>query len=271
MPLFAAIILTACLGACSPVPPPSVEPDPSAPGLSPDALDQVPADRLTRFDSASLSEDRLVLTLDFIGGPEYAPDDPCSSAYAGWAKATGEILEAAVVDVTPPHIGLDGGTNVLCTAMGYFRTVSVRLAEPFHGVRVHDRAGYVHFVGRPGGLVEIHGLPDGWVLRSERSVEESPTGRYQRTYAPVPEPAAGTSLGRLDVFQSFGGPVSVTGGEEMRVVKVNGTSATLYRQAEAGELVLVWTLGSDGLALVANEADFTAGALVRLAESATAP
>ena len=35
-----------------------------------------------------------------------------------------------------------------------------------------------------------------------------------------------------------------------------------------GELVLVWTLGTDGLALVANETDFSVGELISLAESA---
>ena len=50
---------------------------------------------------------------------------------------------------------------------------------------------------------------------------------------------------------------------------VNGRRATQYRHAPNGELVLVWRLGNDGLALVAYEQQFSIDELIALAESAT--
>ena len=109
-------------------------------------------------------------------------------------------------------------------------------------------------------------LPAAWDQTSEGDVEDSPTGRWRRTY--TLDGAGEGPGGRLDLYQSFGAPVDVTGGEEQSTVTVNGADATLYRNAASGELVLVWSLGEDGLALVANEADFTPEALVSLADSA---
>jgi hypothetical protein len=225
----------------------------------------------TRFATASLSADGRTLTLNFVGGPEYAADDPCSIAYAGWAEAAGDVLYAAITDVTertrPPGVE----TPQACDAVGHARTVSVALAAPFTGARLVDLAGYVHFLRAPDGLVELHGLPAGWTLRSASDVGESPTGRWLRVYAPIADPPRSTSKGHLDLYQASGGPVLVSGGDEVRAVTVNGQAATLYRSAPDGELVLVWTLGGDGLAITANETDFTADELVRLAEGATVP
>jgi hypothetical protein len=84
----------------------------------------------------------------------------------------------------------------------------------------------------------------------------------------VANPDAGTSKGKVDLYQAFDGPVNVTGGDQQGTVTVNGRAATLYRNAPDGELVLVWRLGSDELALVANETDFPIDRLIILAESA---
>ena len=73
----------------------------------------------------------------------------------------------------------------------------------------------------------------------------------------------------IDFYQAFDGPVNVSGGEEHRTVTVNGVPASLDRFAPDGELVLVWSLGHDGLALVADETDLSVEDLVALAESAT--
>ena len=181
------------------------------------------------------------------------------------------MLYVAIVDVTQRVRPSDAATPQACDAMGHGRTVSIDLAAPFTGGRIVDLAGYVHFLRAPDGLADLHGLPSGWTLRSASDVEESPTGRWLRVFAPVADPPQGTSQGRLDLYQAFGGPAGVSGGDDVRTVSVNGQAATLYRSSADGELVLVWALGGDGLAIVANEADFTADALVRLAEGATLP
>jgi hypothetical protein len=223
--------------------------------------------RPVRIESATLSADSRVLTLSFIGGPKYVAGDPCSKAYAGQAEEVNGVLEAAVLDVTPPAHLPDG---MACTMEGYPRSVTVTLAAPFLGSRLDDRAGYVLFLRRPAGLVEFTGIPSGWLLRSERTVEESPTGRWERIYSPDAVPGGYPELRELDIFQSFDSPVYVGGNGSDRTVQVGDTTGTLNGPDNRGEMVLTWYVGADQIALVANSADFTPEALTALAETATA-
>jgi hypothetical protein len=249
-----AVALAAC-AAPVPVPPLPTEPVFAGPP---------PPERLVRFETVAIAEGRLV-TLEFIGGKPFMLGDPCSHDYFGWAQRAGDELQAAVVDVTP-RIPAPEGDVILCTLGGYPRAVTVELEEPFSGTTVRDLAGYVHFVGRPGGAVELRGLPRGWRLASEGEVPDSPTGRWRQTFADA-KPGSHD----VELYQAFGGPASVSGGAEPRSVKVGGKPAQLDRQASNGELVLVWQLGSDGLALVAYEQDFSVDELIALAESAVIP
>lgn len=108
-------------------------------------------------------------------------------------------------------------------------------------------------------------MPDGWQLVAERDVEESPNGRWERTFAQ----SAGESREQsLVLYQSLAGPVNVTGGTENTSVTVNGRPATLYRFPPTGDLVLMWVLNENGLALVGYESAFTVDELIALAESA---
>jgi hypothetical protein len=217
-----------------------------------------------RFDTVALLPDGRTVTIDFVGGKPYRADDRCSNAYEGWAQVAGDTLYATVIDVTPP--GPDGEPPGPCDAIGYGRTVAVTLPEPFTGYRVQDLAGYVHFLRAPPGLAELTALPATWRLTSQADVDSSPTGRWVRTWTLDGDAAEGP--GRLDLYQAFAGPADVLGGDSGRPVTVHGTPATLYRYEPTGELVLVWSLDGDGLALVGNEVDFTEAALIRLAESA---
>ncbi|HYN55852.1 MAG TPA: hypothetical protein VES03_01520, partial [Motilibacterales bacterium] len=215
------------------------------------------------FSSVALSPNGRTLTITFIGGRPYDPANPCSKAYEGWAQVAGDTLYAAVVDVTPEFAVVEGAS---CTAEGYGRTVEVTLPEPFTGNRVQDLAGSVKFLQAPPGLAVLARLAETWQLESEGDLEGSPNGRWHRTYTlgGAQEPGRG----RLDVFQAFGERETVTGGDEVHPVSVNGEVATLYRDAPTGQLVLTWSLGGDGLALMASEQDFGEAALIALAESA---
>jgi hypothetical protein len=274
----AALTLAGCAGSVTSSPsshpiasPPSASPALAAsqdPSPLPTPRTSPPPGTVVRFDSQELTDGNRLLTLHFVGGRAYSASDPCSHEYAGWAEQVGHVLEAAVIDVTPVRPAGSEDTPFACDAIGYGRSVSVRLPSPFLGSRLHDKAGYMHFLRRPEGLVELHGLPSTWLLRSERDVEDSPTGRWQRTYSPLDRPEAGTSRNKIDFYQAFAGPVNVTGGEQRGTITVNGKDATLYRSATDGELVLVWDLGPDGLALVVNESDFPVEKLIMLAESA---
>lgn len=271
MKLLAALLCALLAGCAAPLPSMTptgssgrATPPDSLPLTSP-LISPPPPGTLVPFDSAALLDGNRILTLKFVGGRVYSASDPCSRAYAGWARRDGDVLDVAVVDVTPPP----AGGPVACTAEGYHRTVSIPLAQPYLGSRVQDRAGDLHFVRQPAGLVELHGLPASWLLRSEGDVEGSPSGRWLRTYSPLAQPNIATSKNKLDFYQAFGGPADVSGGDAEQAVSVNGQNATLYRSTTDGELVLDWTHGTNGLALDANEADFSVAQLIQLADRAT--
>jgi hypothetical protein len=219
--------------------------------------------RFVSISQLTLSRDGRQIALDFVGARAYSPDDPCSADYAAKVTVVEGVLEVGVEEsrrATPTE-------GTACDAMGHARSLEVNLDEPFTGSVWHDLNGYVHFLAPPDRLVELAGLPDGWELRAQRDVEESATGRWERTYSPDPSPADATRS--VVLYQSFDGPVNVTGGTEERQVVVDSRPATLYRWPANGELVLVWRLGNDGLALVAYEQQFSVDQLIALAESAT--
>lgn len=220
-----------------------------------------------RIDAALLSDDSRVLTLTFTGGPEYVADDPCTRAYAGHAEDAAGVLEAEVMDVTPPR-SLPSGSA--CIALGYPRTVTVTLATPFLGSRLDDRAGFILFLRRPSGLIEIKGLPSAWQLRSEHTLTESPIARWERIYSLDATPGGYTEVGELDLYQSFGSPMLIGGGDAVtKPVQIGDLPGLLYGPDGSGEIVLTWQFDRDGLELVANTADFTPEALIALAETAT--
>ena len=235
-----------------------------------------PDDRRVSFDGIDLSADKRTVTVRFTGGKPYHPDEPCSTDYTGVGVVRDNVLEISVIETVSQFEGVpeqrpDGGPLVGCTAEGHPRTVGLQLPEPFLGSKVLDLTGYTRFLSAPDGLVELAGLPAAWTLRSENDVGESPTGRWQRHYAPSDQPPGEDGRGALDLFQAFGGPVNVTGGEETRSVQVGDAVGTLYRQPASGELVLTWDLDGIGLALVAHEHDFAPEALIELAASAALP
>lgn len=235
-----------------------------------------PDDRRVEIGQVRLSPDKRAVTLDFTGGKPFDPNDPCSTDYVAVGEVRDDILEVAAIETVSsgemlPEQPADG---IFCTAEGHARTVVLQLPEPFLGSTVHDLAGYVRFLAAPNGLVELTGLPQAWKLRAENDVGGSPTGRWQRRYAPTEDVPSEGTLGVLDFYQAFGGPVSVSGGDEVRSVAIGeagGAIGTLYRQGESGELVLTWDVEGTSLALVADERDFPAAALIALAASARLP
>lgn len=155
-----------------------------------------------------------------------------------------------------------------CEDVGDEREVTVDLAEPFTGIEVRDLAGFTRFLVRPPGLVELTTLPDDGRY-GPRVICRRAQPDGGRLYSPQVDPNA--SDPRLELIQAFDAPLDVSGGEEQSVVSVAGFEATLYRHAPSGELVLVWRPGSDSLALVANEDDFSAERLIELAETVALP
>ena len=158
-----------------------------------------------------------------------------------------------------------------CPAVGFFRTIEEPLAEPYLEAPVIDQSGNTFFVARPEGLVELADLAPEWRLELEEDLPESPNGRWLQAFSRATELPHQSGVGRLDFIQAFDGPASVSGGQQQPNVEVAGTSAELWTWADTGEIVLNWRLGGHGLALVANEADFSVDELIELAASAALP
>lgn len=230
-------------------------------------LAPVPEDPV-RFDDVVLADDRRSVRVDFTGSSEFDPDNPCSNAYEGTAEIVGDELEIGIYTQQHPK-PLAPGTA--CDAMGHPRTLRLELDQPFTGTVVRDLAGQVFLLEPPAGLAEIGALPEGWELRREGNVLETTTARWQRTWSPDPDPSPGQGDSMLTLIQAFGGPLNTTGGDVQRTVEVNGAPATLSLHPPVGEMVLVWSLGDDELALVGNLADFSEAEFIELAESVTLP
>ena len=278
--LFAASLLLAACSGTAPTPPASLDASrPSAADSvgspvatatsvvepsrwSPEPTHDV---RFVPIGGLVLSEDGRRIKLDFTGARALSPDDPCSAEYSAITAVVDGVLEVGLFQSRSPR----PAEPRPCDAIGFGRSIEVALSEPFTGSAWRDSYGpYLHFLAPPEGLVELTGLPAGWVLQAGRDVEESPTGRWERTYSPDASLADETKT--VVLYQSFGGPVNVSGGTEQGQVEVNSQPATLYRWPPNGELVLVWRLGNDGLALVAYEREFSIDELIDLAESARA-
>jgi hypothetical protein len=264
-----AVIIAAGLlvVACTPGPAPTVgteattSPENLANGPNP------PPGAALRVDLITLSEDGRTVMIQFVGGKDYDPDDPCSNHYFGWARDIDGVLQVKVVDDTPPFPPLPEG--FACDAIGYGRTIAIELDEPFLGDRAQDLAGPIHLFRPPAGLVDLP-LPAGWTLQNNGQDVGAPPLQWSRRW--TLDGTEGTEdTGQVVLQQRFGGPSSTTGGGEVQEVLVNGTEARLFREPESGELVLVWMSDGDGLALVANEADFPVDQLVELAEGVTRP
>jgi len=226
-----------------------------------------PPGEALRVDLITLSEDGRTVTIQFVGGKDYDPDDPCSNHYFGWARDVDGVLQVKVVDDTPPFPPLPEG--FACDAVGYGRTISLELDRPFLGDRAQGLAGPIHLLRPPAGLVELP-LPNGWTLQNSAQDVGAPPLQWSRRWTLDGTDGTGDA-GQVVLQQRFGGPSSTTGGDEVREVRVNGSEARLFHQPESGELVLVWMSDGDGLALVANEADFPVDQLIKLAEGVTRP
>ncbi len=109
-----------------------------------DTVSALPEGRTVAITSIDMSADHRTMTLGFIGHAH--PDDsPCSEDYEGWARANGEVVEAAVI------VTREAGGGV-CTQAGLSREVVVELAEPFTGSVVRDAVGdFVLFLVAPEG------------------------------------------------------------------------------------------------------------------------
>jgi len=237
--------------------------------------------RLVKIWGVSISDDRRSVRIDFIGASAagtFDPSYPCSEGYEATAEILGEELAIGLYSLrgTGPFPTASRGIVFACTDVGYARTMDIPLVETFGGNVVRDLAGQTFFLGPPDWLASFGALPDGWELRDEgNSLGNNRVPRWQRTWSPArdPDPLRDPLL---ELFHSHGGPALVDGGADRSTVEINGLPAELHFEpavgnTDFGEMVLLWSIGDDGFALVGYTRDFTRDELIRLAESVTLP
>ena len=225
-----------------------------------------PSGDLVEIHDAVISDDSLSLTIAFTGGSAYSPDDFCSTDFAPWVAPNGHALDVAVVVDQHPERGT-APPDLLCVGVGHGYTYHLLLARPFAGSTIHDLSGGTLWVREPPGLVMPGLLPNDWQL--QRS-EDAPTARpslWTRVYAAGHIAAPNRGAGQLVLYQAFGAATNIGGGTERQALDVNGAPAVLLRDPSFGELLLQWTVGGDGVALVANEADLTIDQLLEIARA----
>ena len=217
-----------------------------------------------RFENVVLADDGRSVRVDFIGGREFAPDDPCSVAYEGTAEVVGDELEIGIYTIQHP---VPLPPDQACDAMGHPRSLVLQLVEPFEGTTIRDLAGQVLFLEPPPGLAIVGLLPDGWDLRREGNVLGGSVPRWERVWSPDPDPWPAEGDSMLTVFQAFGGPVETTGADPQASVQINGREAAYWFHPPTGEMVLAWSLGGDGFALAGYRRDFSEAEFIELAQS----
>jgi hypothetical protein len=163
--------------------------------------------------------------------------------------------------------------NAACPAVGHRYTFHLLLPTPFAGSTVHDLAGGTLWVRPPPGLVEPQALPSGWQLGWSGDEPAAQPPLWVRVYAPADSKVAGSNggAGQLDFYQAFGAATQIGGGPERRTVQIGGSPGVLLREPASGELLLQWMVGSNGVALVGNEADMTLDQLLGIAAAMKPP
>ena len=258
-----ALLVASCLLGFTPAPAPEATPSPENPANGPEP----PPGPAMRIEDITIGEDHRTVELTVIGGPEYDPGNQCSSHYFGWAHVTGGVLEAKVVDDTPPFA--NPNPNLGCTLEGHLRRMTVELEQPYDGGVARDASGRDHLLRAPAHTVQVP-LPAEWKLMSEADAPDSQLPQWYRTWSRNGNVAASDHW--VSVYQTFGGATPFTDKDyDARDVTVNGAPGRLFSYAPTGTLFLVWLLDGDGIELDANVADFSPDQLVELAEGITRP
>ena len=249
--------------------------EPSEQSFGPTYPAQPPDGRRVRIDTASLSQDKLKVTITFVGGPPYLPSDPCSADYEPWVATRGDTLDVVVAEILREHTV----TSQTCPAIGIEHVYHLALAAPFVGTTVKGLGGGTFYVVPPAGLALASRLPRGWTLQRSFEQDPGPPPIWVQVYAattvadgPIEGP------GSLVLYEAFGliGEWSDVRAEKARErgatqlpVHVNGAPEVLWQDGASGELLLSWTLDGASFGLVGNTADMTADQLVSIAEGVT--
>jgi hypothetical protein len=202
------------------------------------------------WTGARTSRDGLILSLFFVGAADFEPGQPCTMRYVPVVDETASEVTVAIRGEYPPAAANDA---MVCAAIGYERSVTVDLAQPF-GNRTLVALGQARGVFDGSTLAEPQWLPDGWQPGPESpGLLDPDRTSWRRSWRPAGETSCplGTSglallEGPPDVVSRSNPPddQAVTGSHD-----INGTTATETVQANRNITRLAWTVGDRSYAL----------------------
>jgi hypothetical protein len=221
---------------------------------------------------AFLSADRRVLTIGFIGGRPYTPEDWCAEDYTAWASIRGNALLLAVTTVDHPE-QVPMPPNGACTMEGYDYVLTILLPAPFIGDTVRDLGSGELWIPPPDRVPDTSTLPLGLILGGMRvappaETDPDPPELIREFF--IRPPVAGGPNPQFYLVQLFGGEPPARRGEVLATLDVHGQAANIYDDGGIG-MVVSWNENGDGFTLAAWETDLTAEGLAAIASAISVP
>ncbi len=203
------------------------------------------------WEGARTTDDGTGLVLFVVGGPEFDGSDPCTVRYVPSAEETAEAVMVTVGAERPPG-------NAVCTAVGYIRTVEIKLEQPI-GHRLLIALGATRPVFDASTLFRPGWMPDGWQLLRETPGHPEPNRAqfWTRFWGSprLPDTASSCtpstsplqlSQGAVDLVEQFPRELGET---DVGTFDVNGATATYSTQVDHGIARLRWTTPDHGFVL----------------------
>jgi hypothetical protein len=195
------------------------------------------------WNGARTSRDGLRLSLSFVGAPDYEPGQPCTMRYVPVVNETDAKVDVAIRGEHPPATADDA---MMCAAMGYERSLTVDLTQPF-GNRTLFALGQARGVFDGSTLAEPQWMPDGWQADGDSPGLFQDGISWTRSWRPAGDGSCPLGTSGLALLEGVPDVVSrsiplaeqtVTGSHD-----INGTIATETVQANRNITRLAWTVG----------------------------
>ncbi len=236
-----------------------------------------PPGPLIRLDSGRLSEDRTMITVEFVAGKPFDPANPCTREdIRAWGGSDDEGgLGVAVGSFTVPGAATfppegSGGIIVGCSMEGWTHEARLHLASPYAGRTIRDlAANRILWVDPPEPYIVPGDLPDGWVGEQDFSSGWDTPAVWTSVFAaPAVNPDFGWGdPGHLVLRQGPDGtPAAVledTASSEL--VTVAGRPGILRRDPVYGQFELAWAFDGVPLLLTGYEQDLSREAFLAFA------
>lgn len=210
-----------------------------------------------------MTRDGHSLDVTFVGGAPMAEQKPCGADYAHSEAVVDTTLELTVTEVAS-RSGECLLTELICCE----HTFTVEVTAQIDRVRDMGRranrmdlpSAGLFFLQRPSGVLDLHGLPDGWSMAREQA---DWGGTWTRFYG------SNRGSGSLEFRTWFDGELNPEPEVLQPPVTVHGHEAAYSLYGDTGEIALQWMDGDNALMLLGQQRDFAIEDLIALAETAT--